>query len=186
MLATLTDSLTVELSGNTGWFALNGAQMSIPTVIRIRERGPVRRGLKKAHRQAAKVAWYETGVWFARMNTDKRFTHAHATRANYTKRKRAYEARKLKRYGHTRPLEYSGRARLASRSVRVTSTQHAGRVRYPGLRVFNLKHPNSDVNMREEFLRILPEESVRAGEKYDRVYTQEFGAEQTLFSETIN
>lgn len=152
----------------------------IPMTVKIRERGPVRRGLKREHRRSAKVAWSESGIWFARTYSDNRFTHSHARRAQYTPRKRGYEVRKLKRVGHTRPLEFSGRSRLRSRTFRVAATSNGSKVRYPLLRVFNLKHKNSQIDMRAEWERLLPDELERVGEKYERVYEQEFGANESL------
>lgn len=157
----------------------------IPMVVTIQERGPVKRGLKREHRRSAKVSWAESGEWFARNMTDKRFTHAHARQAGYTPRKRGYEMRKLKRFGHTRPLEFSGRSRLRSRTFRVAATSNGVRLRYPRLRAFNFRNPNSAVDMRAEWEKLLPDELERVGERYELTYDREFNSNKDSATETI-
>jgi hypothetical protein len=73
---------------------------------------------------------------------------------------RSYTGRKLKKFGHTRPLEFSGTARRLVRTASISSTSNGSRVRYPGARVFNYKNPfsNPSMNLNLEFRTILPEE----------------------------
>lgn len=138
----------------------------------IRERGPTPRNLRKAFNAASKQAWYETGVEFHQKFRDERFTQRHATLAGYTQRKRSYTMRKFKKYGHTRPLEFSGTTRRLVRSATISSTSKGNSVRYPGARVFNFKHPKSDVNMVQEFTKVTQQEADQLAGFYDRQLDQ--------------
>lgn len=142
-------------------------------VIKVRERGATPKNLRKYYTRAAKEAWRDTAIEFHLHYRDKRFTQEHAREANYTRRKgelqpreskafrRSYTGRKLRLKGHTRPLEFSGKTRRAIRFYsRLTSTSKGGKVSYAGARVFNFRHPKSQVNMAVEFRRITPSEVV--------------------------
>ncbi len=142
-----------------------------------------RGGYKKAIRASLKEAWYEAGIYFHTHLRDKRFTKEHAKKAGYTPRKgeasagvanyygnskafmKSYTGRKLKKFGHTRPLEFSGTARRLVRTASISSTSNGSRVRYPGARVFNYKNPfsNPAMNLNLEFRTILPEEAEQIG-----------------------
>lgn len=140
----------------------------IPVKFTVRERGATPRGFKKAYNAASKESWHEAGVYFHTHFRDQRFTHRHATAAGYTKRKRQYEMRKLKKYGHTRPLEFTGRTRRAVRAATISSTSSGAKVRYPGARVFNFRNPKSQVNMLLEFTSVTQEEANELAAHYDR------------------
>lgn len=135
----------------------------------IRERGPTPRNFRKAFNAASKQAWHETGVEFHDQFRDNRFTHRHATLAGYSLRKRSYTMRKLKLHKHTNPLEFSGTTRkLVRRIVSISSTSKGNSVRYPGARVFNFRHPKSDVNMVQEFTTVTQQEANHLAGFYDR------------------
>lgn len=145
----------------------------IPLAVKLTERGPTPRHLRTVYTKAKKKAYFEGAVFFHSTMSDARFTHVHARRAGYTPRKKRYTASKVSRYGHSRPLERTGRSRRMSRTARITSTSKGATVRYPGLRVFNFRHPNSQVNMVQEWTTVLPGEVGRVGEKIDRVMDRE-------------
>jgi hypothetical protein len=149
--------------------------------IEVRERGVAPRGMKRIINNATKEAYREMGEEFHRSYVDKRFTPKHAEAAGYTKRKgerqargskafrRSYTGRKLSRFGHMNPLQFTGETRAAVRAQRrVSSTSKGVRVSYPGARVFNFQHPKSRVRMNEEFRRITPQESIELANYFDR------------------
>lgn len=140
----------------------------IEATYSIRDRGPTPRGMRKAFNQASKPAWHTTGVHFHTTMADDRFTQRHAVAAGYAPRKKRYNFRKFKAKGHTRPLEYSGEARRAAKAATISSTSGMVRVRYPGTRVFNFRHPKSEVNMVKEFTTVLPGEANELAAVYDR------------------
>lgn len=148
---------------------------------------PVGRSLRKAYTAASKPSWEDTGREFHKNYRLDRFTHRHATEANYGERKKKYTMQKLRKYGHTRPLEKSGEAKKLSASARivarggsgaskevivsvghlthVTNVEDRGGVRvvYASLRKLNFRHPMSDINMADEFRRITDRESLSLG-----------------------
>ncbi len=140
--------------------------------IEVKERGPTPRGMKKAHNLAAKQAWNETGTHFHAAMSDDRFTQAHATLAGFAKRTKAYTSRKFKKFGHTRPLEYTGTTRRLIRTANITSTSKGASVRYPGARAFNFRNPKAKIpiNMADEFRRIVPKEATELARVFDQNY----------------
>jgi hypothetical protein len=143
--------------------------------IKIRERSIIlRRGDKSHVNKTLKAAWLNAARYFHDSLRDKRFTVEHAKAAGYAPRKGStmpvgskqfwgsYLGRKLRKFGHMRPLEFSGRTRQAVRSyVSLSSTSKGSRAAYPGARVFNFRNPKSDpgMSMNLEFRRILPQEA---------------------------
>ncbi len=117
------------------------------------------RALRTVMSQGLKRGWQEAGRYTHEYLAQKRFSKSHAAAAGYRPRKPAYEAKKLARMGHSRPLEYSGRTRLGSYTARASATSKGVKVFYPGLRGLNRRNPASEINMREEFERVLPKET---------------------------
>lgn len=157
----------------------------IPLAITLRERGPTPRKMRSAFTQAKKKAFFDGAVFFHSTFSDNRFSHSHATRAKYAPRKKRYTAGKVRRFGHSRPMEYTGRARRLSRTARVTSTSKGSKLAYPGLRVFNFRHPNSEVNLLEEFTTILPEEANRVADHIDHTIDRELNGASPASSTTV-
>lgn len=70
----------------------------------------------------------------------------------------SYTHRKLLRYHHTRPLEYTGEGRArALGGKRATSTRETATAIVPA-RVFNFRNPHSRVDMRGELTKVLEPE----------------------------
>jgi hypothetical protein len=148
--------------------------------VKITERGPTPRKMAAVHNRASKSAWADTGVHFHSDFRDLRFRPDHARRAGYIARKgermpfgsrqwaRSYMGQKYRKFGHQRPLEFSGETRRAVASFpTLTSTSSGVKVRYSGARKFNFKHPKSQINMAEEFRRVLPQEANSLARTYD-------------------
>lgn len=157
--------------------------------INIIERGATPRGFKRAFGNASKEAWVAAGKLFHAEMRDDRFSVAHGRRAGYKPRQgeqsglrgkafwNSYTGRKLKQWHHRRPLEWSGETRRAVRSANISSTatkykkdgSSGGgvKVAYPGARKFNFRGRGSQINMAEEFRKVLPDEAVRIAGRYD-------------------
>lgn len=110
---------------------------------------------------------------------DKRFTHAHARAAGYTPRSRKYERRKLKKHGHTYPLQFTGRTRREVRSARISTTSNGAKVAYAGARALNFRNPKSQVNAAIEFTTITQAEATTLAETFDRSLDRQLSADQT-------
>lgn len=148
----------------------------IPTKFEVRDRGATPRGMRKVMNAVTKETWFETGIEFHSQFSDARFTHAHASKAGYAPRSKNYERRKLKKFGHTNPLEFSGTTRRLVRTASVTSTSKGANVRYPGARAFNFKNPKMQANMVQEFTKVLPEEANELASFFDRSLDRKLNA----------
>lgn len=83
---------------------------------------------------------------------------------NTYKFRNSYTGRKLRRFGHERPLVFTGRAMMESQFRDIRADSKKGKAVLS--RRFNLRNPNSEINMREEVTRVLPREAMalrRAG-----------------------
>lgn len=158
---------------------------------RIRERGATPRGMRKAFNAAARAAWYATALFFHSVYRDRRFTEEHAREAGYARRKgelltrgtkafeRSYTGRKLRLFGHTRPLEFSGRTRAQVRAASISSTSKMGKAAYPGASKFSFRHPKSKIRMQDEFRRITDREADELGQYFDEQLDQELKNQDT-------
>lgn len=154
--------------------------MAMRITAKIRDRGHTPRGMKRTHNVAAKLAWYDTALFFHTEFRDARFTEEHAREAGYARRKgeliprgtkafrNSYTGRKLRMFGHTRPLEFSGETRRKVRAASITSTAKSGKAAYRGASKFNFRHPKSKIRMSEEFTRITQREAELLGEFFDK------------------
>jgi hypothetical protein len=152
----------------------------LATKIEIRERGATPRKMRKVMNAAMKETWFETGAFFHSEMSDDRFTHRHATLAGYAPRTKKYTSTKLKKFGHTNPLEFTGRTRRLSRTASITSTSHTVSIRYPGTNTLNFRNPKArnPINLAEEFRRITKPETERLASEYDRKIEQKLAANQ--------
>ena len=139
--------------------------------------------LLKQHNDNARRSYQEIGGMFLRDMVLVRFTAAHAQEAGYVKRKgellppgskafkRSYSGKKFKRFGHMRPLEFSGDTkREIKQGAHVKVTKNGARVVFPAARKFNLRHPTSQIRMNEEFRSITTREAQTLGQAFDRTY----------------
>lgn len=140
----------------------------------------VPRALRSVITQGRKSSWKATGRHFHTNHRHLRFTASHAKRARYYKRKgegmpfgskafwRSYTGRKLRKYGHMKPLYKTGETERMTRTAAISSTSKGVKIKYPGARKFNLRHPRSRIEMNNEFRRIAPYEIPTLGRVYER------------------
>ena len=154
----------------------------VPVSFQIRDRGATPRGMKRVYNASSKASWEDAGTYFHSEMSDDRFTHRHATLAGFAARTKAYTSRKLKKFGHTNPLEYSGRSRRLSRTANITSTSKGASVRYPGLNTLNFRNPKARVpiNMADEFRRVTTQEADQLASVYDRSLDRSLNADSTI------
>lgn len=160
-------------------------------IIRVRERGPVPRRLRKVYTEASKVSWVAAGTWWHVNRRDLRFSVSHGMKAGYEKRKgeqsgmsrrgffASYTGRKLRRWGHRRPLEFSGETRRLVRTASITSTSNSTRVAYPGARKFNFRNPRSTIRMADEFRRLTSDEPKMIAAEYDKALSTNLNKDKT-------
>jgi hypothetical protein len=158
----------------------------MPVLLDLNMKGRGPRAVQGKVTKARKATWEYTGVYFHGKMRDNRFTEEHAREANYTKRrgeniargtkefKASYTGRKLRIHGHTRPLEFSGDTRRRVRAATVKAFALKCQVRYQGASKFNFRNPRSQINMGDEFRRILPREAKELGQEFNNRFDQEF------------
>lgn len=160
------------------------------TGVTVTERGVVPRNMRRIFGHLQKAAWQVTAEAFHEHYRDLRFTEAHGRAAGYSPRKgegtsgkafwRSYAGRKRKKFGHSRPLEWSGETRRAVAMANVTTTRTHARIAYPGARKLNFRHPKSDIRMSQEFTKILPSESADLARRFDDELDRLLRADQSL------
>lgn len=119
-----------------------------------------------------RAGYHQLGVYWVANFRAKHFTNAGATEYGYTPRKGergsgrawkgSYTARKLKKFGHTRPLEWSGRSKERTRAARVQaySANKKSRVEIRmNATALNFKAKGSTINMRDEMTRLSKQEN---------------------------
>ena len=121
------------------------------------------KGLPKITRRETgrmqKRAYKKLGRRWHRRNRPRHFTRRGAVAYRYAKRTRNYVRDKLRKHGHNRPLEFSGDSKRNSRFANIRSTSKGVRVAMTLLRVLNLRHPKSRINMAEEMRRVTGKEA---------------------------
>jgi len=135
-----------------------------------------------------KKAWYEPGKNLHENFRPKHFTQEGAREYGYAPRRgeesgtsgkafwRSYTGRKLKKFGHTLPLVYSGDLRDRTRIARIDSKADGVRVVLPQANKANFHNPKSNVNMREELTRISADEARQSAELLDQAVRRRIAA----------
>jgi len=153
--------------------------MTVLAKFNLRDRGSTPRGMARRINAMKKQSWDAAAILFHAEMRDARFSHAHARAAGYAPRSRMYEKRKLKRFGHTYPLQFTGRTRRAVNMARITTTGRSARVAYAGARVLNFRNPKSQVNAVLEFTTIIQNEADRIAKEFDNTLDRLLNSDQT-------
>lgn len=103
---------------------------------------------KRMENQIVRDALGHLGRVFHTDIRPKKFTHRGATEYKYERRSRRYEQRKLRKFGHTRPLELTGETKQMANIVKITNTSKSVKNRY------RLRKLNFIPQLREEFQRV--------------------------------
>ena len=113
-----------------------------------------------------KEAWFDPGKDWQENLRPKHFTKEGGSEYGYAPRKgeelgqsskafwRSYTGRKLKKFGHTLPLVFSGDLRNRCRVARIENSPTGVKVVLTGANKANFHNPHSNVNMRAELTRI--------------------------------
>lgn len=134
-------------------------------LIRLHETGLTPRRYLAERNRIHKEMWRSLGEHWHRYQRPKHFTKAGAQEYGYAPRSgdpgrthpkgfhRSYQGRKLRRFGHTLPLVYTGLSRNLTRVRDVRPTSKGVRVimRAPAL---NLRPKGGRINMRNELINI--------------------------------
>lgn len=160
--------------------------------ITIRERGSTPRRLAKVYTASSKAAWSASAKYYHLKFRPLRFTQAHGKAAGYAKRSgddisygskafwRSYVGRKIRKFKHNHPLEWSGKTRRGSAFANIATTRVQAKVKYPQVRVLNFKP-----HLQAEFRRLLPSELPQLGRVYDRALDRGMKADKGTETRTI-
>jgi hypothetical protein len=143
----------------------------------IKYRGPVPSIALRKRNEIFKAGYLYLLLYWHEHFREKHFTHAGAREYGYTPRvgeagsgrkfAGSYTERKLKKHGHTRPLEFSGETRRrAAQTPNVRATSKSARLRLD-VPALNFKHPKSKVLARSEMIRISPAEQVILAREFE-------------------
>lgn len=155
--------------------------MTIPTLFKFKERGATPGIMKRELRKLQKLAYEQDGLWWHKMFRPKHFTKRGATEYGYAPRqgeagsgwskgfRRSYTGKKLRRYGHTRPLVLTGETQSMTRVRDVRANSNGVRVVLRGANKLNWRYAGSEINMREEMTRVSEREQVEIVRLHDRV-----------------
>lgn len=137
-------------------------------LLKVRYQGAVP-GVTLGRRELNQVlekAWFPPGKNWHEQFRPKHFTKEGAAEYGYEPRKgeqsgtsgkafwRSYTGRKLKKFGHTLPLVFSGELRDKARTARIEATSKGVRVFLTNAGKANFHHPKSTIDMRAELTRI--------------------------------
>lgn len=159
--------------------------MTLALNVTIKTRGAVPSEIRKAYTKGSKRAWAETAKKFHTDLRDKRFSEEHARTARYKKRTEKYLEAKQRKFGHTRPLEWSGETRRAVKTARITSTSSRGKAAYAGARKLNFRSGPNAPNMAKEFRHLTSADKKYLAKDYDANLNRELNADQTTSTRTL-
>lgn len=107
-------------------------------------------------------AYHDLGVHFFFEYLPKRFTYAGGKELGFANRTAAYNAYKMKRYGHINPLVQTGRTKrdaLRTQRIKAVATTRKARVEIIlNARALNFRNPKSNTRPSDEVRRISPRE----------------------------
>jgi hypothetical protein len=146
--------------------------------FRVKKTGWIAGLPQRKYRAVLRKAFKEAATFWHRVLRPKHFTHAGATEYGYEPRSQRYTWRKLKTFGHTFPLVFTGESRERTRIRRITGTYKGSKVimNAPSL---NYRHPNRSRTMREELTTISMKEGKRIAKLIARRLEVGFNAIRT-------
>ena len=159
--------------------------------VLIKYRGATPKMARREFNRIVKEAWGELGVLWHRKMRPKHFTKAGAQEYGYTPRKgeggnigrkgfaKSYTGRKLRRFGHARPLEYSGETKALTRVRDVRATSKGARVVMRANKL-NFRNPHSRINMRREMTTVSKKEERHLVEVFNGVIEGKLRAMRTV------
>ena len=159
----------------------------------LKYRGPVPKIARRERNKIQKEGFeYALTYWHGKFR-EKHFTHAGATEYKYLPRsgerghgrkfKGSYNQQKLRKFGHTRPLEFSGESRQLTRTLKIKATSKSGRC-ILNARKFNFRNPKSKIDMRDEMTRVSDPERTVLAEEFQDYISGRFN--RIMASETVN
>lgn len=122
--------------------------------------GPGSMTKREFNNNILKPAYHAVGLYHHRVNTPKRFTSKLRQAPYFTKRKKAYSQNKARRYGHVRPLEFTGQTRKGAKFGVIRATSKGVKVSYRWVKALNYRNKKAPATetMSMEFRNIPKDE----------------------------
>lgn len=128
-------------------------------------------------RDLLKLGWEVVGFFWHEKFREKHFDPSHAREYGYSPRAgepgnerksfwTSYTGRKIRKFGHRNPLEWSGESRQRAREIRLEPTSNGVTIRLNTPR-FNWRGSGSEINMRDEMTRVTNQELDQASRFLD-------------------
>lgn len=145
-------------------------------LLRMKFTGPFpgkRSGLTpRKFRRMQKLAWKAMGDYWHEKIRPLHFTVAGAKKYRYKRRTLKYRKAKLAKFGHNKPLVWSGESRRLTANRNVTSTSRGMRVKMGQAKALNFrrrrKFTGVTINMRDELLRTRADERRQMAKVFTR------------------
>ena len=148
--------------------------------IKIKERNvPNMKGGRGMLNRSKKAGYLAMGKYWHAIIRPQHFTAAARARYQYDPRKgdpsrpdpygfrKSYQGQKLKKHGHTRPLEKSGESQAQTRAATVTGSSRHVRIRMAA-GWFGYARRNHDIDLADELTRIDHRDADRLGRVFLR------------------
>ncbi len=127
----------------------------------IQYRGATPSVMQREMNRIVRESYVETGQYVHEKLIPSRFTYYVIAALGGTERKRAYQAKKRKKFGHIRPNVFTGeseqRSKIQDVSAIATRNKARAEIRLHTPRL-NYKNPKSNVHPADEIRRISPRE----------------------------
>lgn len=165
----------------------------------VRKRGMTPKVAKRVLNGIHRDAMHNLGVQWHANYRELHFKNLASARYGYTPRAgergrpakrfdRSYTGRKLKQFGHTRPLVLTGESEQATRQLDVRATAKRGTAQVkivlhaPKL---NFRYRGSPIDMRAELTTVIPEEAEALSQATSDFLSQRYGSVQAATVEQI-
>lgn len=164
----------------------------IITDVRVKYTGPVPGSANLGQREfnaLVREAWRECGNFWHQYFRPKHFTQAGAKEYAYNLRTANYMISKADRKGHQAPLVWSGGLRNFCKAFRVEVTAKSSgsqcRVILPDASGANRRHPNSNIDMRDELTRVSDAEREAIVELFNEILDEKLGVEAQRYTSIV-
>lgn len=131
-------------------------------LITVRETGPTPGMMRREFNRHVAEAHAHMGAHWHRVMRPEHFTHRGAAKYGYTQRTGKHQRRKLRRFGHTYPLVFTGESRRLSGIMDIRATSRGVRV-VMRTRALNFRPKGWTGTMADELRKVTPAEQSELG-----------------------
>ena len=104
-----------------------------------------------------RAVWQRVGETWHKKHRPMHFTRSAYSRYNYDRRNKRYTKAKRAKWGHVKPLTYSGKSKAATDKATIVSTPKGVKIKM-GAGNLTQRNPKSNINMEAELLKVNAQE----------------------------